>query len=49
MTVNDNTHSLRIAAMWVFLGPLIIILGTIDALTSGRSRSWPLGEKPRDH
>lgn len=39
-----HIRTLRIAAMWVFLGPLIIILGTIDVLTDGRSRSWPLGE-----
>lgn len=34
--------------MWFFLGPLIIILGTVDVLTNGRSRNWPLGEQPRD-
>ena len=39
-----NDRSLRIAAMWFFLGPLIIILGTADALTKGRSRTWPLGD-----
>ena len=45
MSVYDiNVHTLRIAAMWVFLGPLIIILGTVDVLSNGRSRSWPLGE-----
>jgi hypothetical protein len=30
--------------MWVFLGPLIIILGTVDVVTAGRSRIWLLGE-----
>jgi hypothetical protein len=34
--------------MWFFLLPLIIILGTIDTLTNGRSRSWPLGEQPEN-
>lgn len=38
----------RIAWMWFFLGPLIIILGTVDVLTNGRSRSWPLGDQQRD-
>ena len=36
-----NLHSLKVAAMWFFLGPLIIILGAADILTNGRSRSWP--------
>lgn len=45
----DYARSLRIAAMWFFLGPLIIILGTTDVLTRGRSRNWPLGEKPVEH
>ncbi len=31
----------QIAAMWVFLLPLIIVLGTADVLTGGRSRKWP--------
>jgi hypothetical protein len=35
-------RTLQIAGMWVFLGPLIIILGTIDVLTGGRSRAWLL-------
>ena len=35
---------LRIAAMWFFLGPLVIILGTVDCLTDGRSRHWPLDD-----
>lgn len=34
-------QSLKIALMWLFLLPLIIILGTIDVLTEGRSRKWP--------
>lgn len=51
MLANDvHAHTfpqaLRIAGMWIFLFPLIVILGTIDLLTEGRSRSWPLGEKP---
>jgi hypothetical protein len=37
-------RTLQIAAMWVFLGPLIVILGTIDILTAGRSRVWLLGQ-----
>lgn len=36
----------QIVGMWIFLGPLIAILGIVDILTNGRSRSWPLGEKP---
>lgn len=39
-----NARSLQIAAMWLFLGPLIIVLGTADLLTGGRSRNWPLGK-----
>ena len=35
------TFRLKIAAMWFFLLPLIIILGTADRLTTGRSRTWP--------
>ena len=30
--------------MWLFLAPLIVILGTADILTKGRSRNWPLGD-----
>ena len=47
MSVNDAVNvrpfwqRLQIAGMWFFLGPLIIILGTVDVLTEGRSRSWP--------
>ena len=37
-------RTLQTAAMWVFLGPLIIILGTVDVVTAGRSRIWLLGE-----
>ena len=39
---------LRVAGMWLFLAPLILMLGTLDVLTNGRSRSWPLGEQPRE-
>jgi hypothetical protein len=47
MTNSDinSWHQLQIAGMWVLLGPLIVILGTLDVLTNGRSRAWPLGEK----
>ncbi len=38
---------LRIVGMWIFLGPLILFLGLADLLTNGRTRSWPLGEPPR--
>lgn len=38
---NNPIRSLQIAAMWLFLGPLIIILGTLDILTNGRTRNWP--------
>lgn len=34
-------QSLRVAGMWLFLAPLIVILGTVDFLTKGRTRSWP--------
>ena len=36
-------NSVRIAAMWVFLGPLIIVLGTLDLVTNGSSRNWLRG------
>ncbi len=39
-----NARALWIAGMWFFLGPLIILLGTADVLSNGRSRSWPLGD-----
>lgn len=48
MSVQNYTRHLLIAGMWLFLGPLIIILGSVDFLTKGRSRSWPLGEQPRE-
>ena len=35
------SQRLYVAAMWVFLGPLIIVLGTADVLTRGRTRNWP--------
>ena len=38
-----SIRSLQTAALWFFLGPLIIVLGTADILTNGRSRAWPLG------
>lgn len=34
----------KIAAMWLFLLPLIIILGTLDLLTDGRTRAWPFAQ-----
>lgn len=37
-------RKLKIVAMWIFLGPLIIILGTVDVVTGGRSRKWLLGD-----
>ena len=37
-------RALQIAGMWLFLAPLIIILGTVDVLTEGRSRNWPFGD-----
>ncbi|WEK05820.1 MAG: hypothetical protein P0Y65_06075 [Candidatus Devosia phytovorans] len=39
---------LRIAAMWLFLAPLILFLGMADVLSNGRTRNWPLGEVPRE-
>jgi len=39
-----SLRTLQVAAMWLFLGPLIIVLGTTDVLTGGRSRNWPLGQ-----
>ena len=41
---NLNIRSLKVAGMWLFLAPLIIVLGTLDVVTNGRSRDWPLGE-----
>lgn len=35
-------RTFKTAALWVFLAPLIIILGTVDVLTAGRSRAWLL-------
>ena len=35
------SRHIQITSMWVFLLPLIIILGSIDLLTQGRSRRWP--------
>jgi uncharacterized membrane protein len=32
---------LKVAGLFLFLLPLIVILGTIDFLTHGRSRNWP--------
>lgn len=34
-------RNLQTYALWVFLAPLIIILGTADRVTRGRSRNWP--------
>jgi hypothetical protein len=33
--------------LWAFLAPLIIILGVLDLLTAGGSRSWLLSEPNR--
>jgi hypothetical protein len=41
------SSALKEAAMWLFLAPLIIILGTADAITKGRTRNWPLGDDGR--
>ena len=32
---------LKVAGLFIFLLPLIIILGIADILTNGRSRNWP--------
>lgn len=39
-----NTYTLRVYAMWIFLAPLIILLGTADLLTDQRTRSWPFAD-----
>ena len=39
-----NVRTLQIAGMWLFLAPLIVILGTADVLTNGRSRNWPFSD-----
>ncbi|MFC0012823.1 hypothetical protein [Devosia nitrariae] len=39
-----NVCTLQIAGTWLFLAPLIVILGTVDVLTNGRSRNWPFGD-----
>ena len=31
----------KVAGLFIFLLPLVIILGTIDFLTDGRSQHWP--------
>lgn len=36
-----DLRSLQLAGMWLFLMPLVIILGTADVLSGGRSRNWP--------
>lgn len=36
-----DIRPLQAAAMWLFLGPLIVILGLADLLSGGRSRNWP--------
>jgi len=38
-------NSPKIGAMWLFLLPLIIILGSLDVLTKGRTRHWPFPEQ----
>jgi hypothetical protein len=35
-------RKIQIAAMWIFLAPLILILGMLDIVTRGRSRNWLL-------
>lgn len=42
---NAHIRFLLVAGMWIFLAPLIIILGTLDYLTDGETRNWPLGEE----
>lgn len=44
---NPHLRFLFVAGMWIFLAPLIIVLGTLDVLTGGESRSWPFGEQPQ--
>lgn len=43
-----DLRSLQLAGMWLFLMPLVIILGTADVLSDGRSRNWPFpADQPR--
>ena len=38
-----DLRTIQAAGLWLFLMPLIVILGTADLLSGGRSRNWPLG------
>jgi len=40
----STLRTLQIAGMWIFLAPLIVILGTADMLTAGRTRNWPFAD-----
>jgi hypothetical protein len=42
MASGNITHRIKLAAAWVFLAPLIILLGLADAMSAGRTRNWPL-------
>jgi hypothetical protein len=42
-----DLRALQLAALWLFLLPLIIILGTADILSGGRSRNWPFPSSQR--
>ena len=44
---NPHFRVLFVAGFWIFLAPLIIVLGTLDVVTGGESRSWPFGEQPQ--
>ena len=39
-----SIRSVQVTLMWLFLLPLITILGTIDVLTDGKSRNWPFAD-----
>ena len=47
MLANNNVRFLLAAGMWIFLGPLIVTLGTLDVLTNGGTRRWPFDERYR--
>jgi hypothetical protein len=37
----STIRKLKTFALWVFLAPLIVVLGTADVVTRKRSRHWP--------
>ena len=38
-------YRFKLAGLFLFLLPLIIILGAIDTVTNGRTQDWPITDK----